>query len=318
VNTHKSALQNPAEQRPRMTPSDKGQDSGKASFPRGELHVPLQGQTPSSLLAFQRTVGNRALTDALGRRQAVSPTATAHDGAAHLQRQSDDLSSSGPPLSSGSIPASFMGPQGLPAARYNLPNVLIATATVVTPNAIIQLELLLRGNIQATSHGSLPGVSMDQSGFRVQADSIVDGLNRGLRINGIGGDEVSIGTTWGTDLETNEVRFTPPNRFAYIGQAVVALSRLTPAGIIGVRGQVGFELRATVIPKPSMKPRASEPTWWERNWGYVAGAGLIVGAGLLVVGTVVEDVATGGAGIVDDPASFAAAGALASAGASAF
>jgi hypothetical protein len=56
----------------------------------------------------------------------------------------------------------------------------------------------------------------------------------------------------------------------------------------------------------------------DRNWGYVAGAALIVGAGLLVAGTIVEDVATGGVGVADDPASFAAAGAMATAGAAAF
>lgn len=41
------------------------------------------------------------------------------------------------------------------------------------------------------------------------------------------------------------------------------------------------------------------------------GALAVAAAGAIVVATIVEDVATGGAGIADDPASFAAAGASA-------
>ncbi|MGW0120374.1 SpvB/TcaC N-terminal domain-containing protein [Streptomyces sp. NPDC003327] len=47
---------------------------------------------------------------------------------------------------------------------------------------------------------------------------------------------------------------------------------------------------------------------------YVGAGVLIVGAGLLIVGTLAEDVATGGAGIADDPASFGAAAAMARTG----
>jgi hypothetical protein len=259
---------------------------------------------------LQQTAGNAAVSQLVASQRAGQLP--------NIQRQSMSTLPGAPALSSGIVPASFATPAGLPAFRYNLPNISVAQAEVVTPDAVISLDLLLRGNVQATPNGAVPGVSVDQTGFRIQADSVVDGLNRGLRVNGIGGGEVSIGTTWGTDLETNEVRFTPPNRFAYIGQAAFNFRRATPVGEIGFRGQVGFELRATVTPLPRTRPQPEEPSWWERNWGYVAGAALIVGAGLLVIGTVAEDVATGGAGIADDPASFAAAGSMATAGAAMF
>jgi LysM repeat protein len=45
------------------------------------------------------------------------------------------------------------------------------------------------------------------------------------------------------------------------------------------------------------------------NWRKVIGVGLVVVAGAVVVGTLVEDFFTAGAGIADDPASFALAGA---------
>jgi LysM repeat protein len=46
------------------------------------------------------------------------------------------------------------------------------------------------------------------------------------------------------------------------------------------------------------------------NWGKVIGVGLVVAAGAIVVGTLVEDFFTAGAGVADDPASFAASAAL--------
>jgi hypothetical protein len=45
------------------------------------------------------------------------------------------------------------------------------------------------------------------------------------------------------------------------------------------------------------------------NWSRVIGTGLVIGAGVIVVGTLVEDFFSGGVGVADDPASFAAAGA---------
>lgn len=46
------------------------------------------------------------------------------------------------------------------------------------------------------------------------------------------------------------------------------------------------------------------------DWGKVIGVGLVVTAGVIVVGTLVEDFFTAGVGVADDPASFAAAAAL--------
>ena len=296
---------------------------GNSSKSRELRHSKAPGRTPSvarvgsptaRILALQRLVGNQAIVDSLQSQERSSP-----DMAVNVQRDGDPVTATGTALAAGLVPASFATPAGLPAFRYNLPNIPVAKATAVTPNAVVELELLLRGNVQATPSGSVRGVSVDQTGFRLQADTVVNGLNHGMRINGIGRNEVSIGTTWGTDLESNEVRFTPPNRFAYIGQVALNFNRALPVvGVINFRGQVGFELRATVTPLPFHGPEAMERSWWERNWERVVGTGLIVGAGLLVAGTVVEDVVTGGAGIADDPASLAAAAAMARAGAAAF
>jgi hypothetical protein len=73
--------------------------------------------------------------------------------------------------------------------------------------------------------------------------------------------------------------------------------------------KVVVELTPTGNPPtgPSAQPlRAPESS---TRWDHVIGAGLVAGAVVLVVGTLVEDFFTAGAGAVDDPASFAAAAA---------
>lgn len=58
---------------------------------------------------------------------------------------------------------------------------------------------------------------------------------------------------------------------------------------------------------PSPQPlRQSEPVV---NWNRVIGTGLVIAGAAIVIGTLVEDFFTAGAGTVDDPASFAVAGA---------
>lgn len=71
-----------------------------------------------------------------------------------------------------------------------------------------------------------------------------------------------------------------------------------------------------MLPVPSTVPQAQPGSG--RDWGKAIGVGLIATAGVIVVATVVEDFFTAGAGVADDPASFAAAAALFSRGLAAF
>jgi hypothetical protein len=81
---------------------------------------------------------------------------------------------------------------------------------------------------------------------------------------------------------------------------------------------VDVKIVVELTPKPetptgrSPQPlRQAEPAV---NWNKVIGTGLVLVAGAIVVGTLVEDFFTAGAGTVDDPASFAAASASAARG----
>jgi LysM repeat protein len=60
------------------------------------------------------------------------------------------------------------------------------------------------------------------------------------------------------------------------------------------------------VPIPSAKPAPSHSPGWD----YLLGSALVVGAGIIIVGTIVEDVLTAGVGIADDAPSFAAAAAM--------
>jgi hypothetical protein len=75
--------------------------------------------------------------------------------------------------------------------------------------------------------------------------------------------------------------------------------------------KIVVELTPTPMPQQPTTPTA-EPMRAPQsstNWDKVFGTGLLVTAGVLVVGTLVEDFFTAGAGAVDDPVSFATAGA---------
>lgn len=67
------------------------------------------------------------------------------------------------------------------------------------------------------------------------------------------------------------------------------------------------------VPVPAPAP-APQRSGWQTAARWTGGALLVLGAGVLVVGTLAEDVATGGAGAVDDPVSFGAAATMARSG----
>lgn len=213
--------------------------------------------------------------------------------------QQSTLSSNGPALSSGEQPASFQV-GGLPSFRYNAPSVPIATAHVETPEASIDLSLLLRGSLTATFQNSVRGGSfdIDQGAFRVEASRAVDGIVQGLRVNGIGGQQLSIGATVGTEFAQSEVRFIPPNTMAFIGQARVAFTRDTPVGQLTMTGQPGFELRVTVTPHlgpPQLDPvPIDEESWFSRHAGALAAVGVVI----LVVAAVALAPETGGGSLM--------------------
>lgn len=68
------------------------------------------------------------------------------------------------------------------------------------------------------------------------------------------------------------------------------------------------------VPVPVTAPAPQERSRWQTAARWAGGAALVIGAGALIVATLAEDVATGGAGVADDPVSFGAAATMARTG----
>jgi hypothetical protein len=89
---------------------------------------------------------------------------------------------------------------------------------------------------------------------------------------------------------------------------------LEPFRYVAMDVKIVIEITPKAEPPRMDSPRAPQPVHVPvpqsgTNWSKVIGVGLVVVAGVVVVGTLVEDFFTAGAGAADDPASFALAGA---------
>ena len=188
---------------------------------------------------------------------------------------------------------------GLPTVRVSFPFEPIGTTTIDAGMAYLVVELSLTGNVSVEPPEAVRGVSVDQTGYRLEVQNEVEGVFSGLRINGIGGGltngPISIGTTFGNDLVTTEVRQIPPNRIVFIGQERLPdIPIQTSHGEAKLRGQFGFQVSLELVPKPQPVP-VDEP-WYEEAWDWVGDhAAEIAIVGVVVVAGVAITVVTAGA-----------------------
>lgn len=93
------------------------------------------------------------------------------------------------------------------------------------------------------------------------------------------------------------------NEFAYsaVGYSVAIKMEKIPEA---------YKRVPVLVPAPQRVPVKAPSRSGGMDWAYAAGALLLIGATAIVIATVVEDVITLGAGLADDPASFAAAAAM--------
>jgi hypothetical protein len=157
---------------------------------------------------------------------------------------------------------------GLPAFRYNIPNVPVANGHIETPAASIDVALSIIGAISITFAHSTQNVStdVDQLAFRAEATKAVNGLFTGIRINGLNSNNVSFGSVSGTEFVTYESRLIPPNTMAFRGQVRIVKNGLTPVGPVTLAGQPGFELRVTVTPHLEPMPVREVQPQHQESW----------------------------------------------------
>jgi hypothetical protein len=199
-----------------------------------------------------------------------------------------------------------------PAFRYNLPTIPLSTVIEVIPGGTLTYTLGWRGNVTVQREGRCLPWSVDQSGVRLEANEVVGQFTSGVRVNSVGSDAMSLGVTFAGNMSSSEVRYIPPTTMVFISQ-----ERAVSFSYSGYQltGDVGWEMRVEYTPDLLQSassvavaaPAPSRAVNWEEVFAVVGGAVLLVGAVALIVGTLVEDVGTGGAGVADDPISFAAA-----------
>lgn len=198
-------------------------------------------------------------------------------------------SSSGPSLVTGAL---------FPTLRMRMPDEVLSQVTVDAGTAYLTITGALRGGqVTIQPPMSIPGLSLDEKGYRLEVRNQLEGLMSGIRISGITGvpgGPVALGTTWGQQFWTNEVRMISPTEYEYIGQATVASVQIqTPAGPAQISGQFGFSINLTITPKAP--PVEEEEPWYSRAWDWVHDhAGEII-VGCVVVGVIVV---TDGGGVL--------------------
>lgn len=117
--------------------------------------------------------------------------------------------------------------------------------------------------------------------------------------SGIGGGltkgPISIGTTFGSEFTTTEIRQVSMSRVVYIGQVnLPSLGIPTRHGDATLRGQLGLQVGIEIHPKP--QPVPVDVPWYEEAWDWVSDhAGPIAIVGVVVVGAVIITVASDGA-----------------------
>lgn len=189
---------------------------------------------------------------------------------------------------------------GLPAFRYALPAVPLAEATFDIGEAAVTVQLTLTGSVTITCPHATPGVTttVNDQTWRVAAAQSLHGLTSGIQMQGIGGESVSLSSTFGNQFEQTEFRFTNPATMSFIGRCNVACHVETDAGYVTVQGSPGFQLDVTVVPHPSApsEPEVNdEHSWLSRYAPAIEAAGVIV---LVVAVAIAAAPETGGGSLV--------------------
>lgn len=201
----------------------------------------------------------------------------------------------------------------LPAFKTSLsglPEQTLSTGMVIA-------TLSLTGDVTVQQKGTCNPFTLDLKAQELSAMQKVGELGSGWSIGSIGADQASVGSTLSGPMGSNTVTVLGPTTVRY--SASPKPITLTSGDWV-IEGTMGYELTVTFVPMtPEPVPvLVEEPSWLEAHAPQLAGTALIVGAGILTVVTLAEDVVTLGGGVADDPVSFGAAYAMFQQGMQAF
>ena len=196
-----------------------------------------------------------------------------------------------------------------PTLEFDLDKTSAVTQVIKAPGMTIRVTTTLKGTIKAQKAGAIPA-KFNMRSYETELANGMKPFQSSIKIKDFSVDSVTVasnvsGTKWKTSVSltkkgTIKAAMTPkPVKFK--NKSII------------YEGEVGLEIEFQLIPDKVKEPAP----WYERAYDWVVdngevvvGGAIIVGAGVLVGATLVEDVLTGGAGIADDPVSFATASAM--------
>ncbi|MEO0766676.1 MAG: LysM peptidoglycan-binding domain-containing protein [Pseudomonadota bacterium] len=207
-------------------------------------------------------------------------------------------------------------PVATPIVEIDLEKSKSQVTTYKKPGMTIIVTTTLKGALKAQKPGIIP-VSFNLRTYETEIANGAKPFQTSFKLKGLSEGTISIGsnvtgTTWSSKISFGR---TLNPKLTLAPKPV----KFKNKGII-YEGSVGLEIEVQVIPdKPKVQPQPipvgdQVAEWFRENGRTLAGAGLIVAAGALIVVTIGEDIVTLGAGIADDPVSFAAAAAMAQRG----
>lgn len=200
-----------------------------------------------------------------------------------------------------------------PTLKFDLGNIMpMKIGPIFTPGGIVECTLSLTGEISMQREGTCNPFVLDQNGYSVEASQTLGELTSTFKVQ-FTREGVTLGHEIMGPFGGTEIGFMPPSTLIYAASPRPVSGKLK--GWV-FTGKLGYKLEVKVTPNrpaPVYAPRYSPAPgvqirqWLVDNGKYVVAGVIIVGAVVLVVGTLVEDILTLGGGIADDPISFAAA-----------
>ena len=188
-------------------------------------------------------------------------------------------------------PASY-ATGGLPSFHYKLPDIPVAEAHIETPDASIEIELSVVGEVNVTFHDAVKSVQAGNEGMRVSAGHALGPLSDGIAVDHLGTEAPSVVLSTGTRFTTLEQEWSPsaPNTMKFKGTAQIQYTVDTEScGEVEVEGAPGWELAVTCLPHPQAQAEpatevVSQESWVSQHGSTIAAAGItaliLIGIGI--------------------------------------
>lgn len=198
----------------------------------------------------------------------------------------------------------------LPTLQYDLSGL----PSECVSNGDVTMTLELEGSVSIQQEGSCNPFTFDKESYSASASARLREMSTSLSVSA-SEDQATISSGYAGEFVASAVAIPAPNVIVYTCSPKPV--EYKQDGWV-VSGSMGYKLTITYHPRPQTDPvtdggpapTLDSPEWWEQYGGWIiAGGYVLIGVGV-IAGTLVEDVLTGGAGVADDPVSFAFAASM--------